>query len=118
MDLIPASSALRLHSHEAWYDVQTSIRGAVAQGNDTGVLLQELAKARDVLRYAGRRERKRVISRTLLVKGLEYDHVVIADVGEHASVNDLYVALSRARKSITILGRSNTLRLQPSPNGR
>ncbi len=118
MDVIPASSALRLHSHEAWYDVQTSIRGAVAQGNDTGVLLEELAKAREVLRHAGRRERRRVISRTLLVKGLEYDHVIIADVGDHAKVNDLYVALSRARKSITILGRSSTLQLQPSPNGR
>lgn len=117
MDVIPRSSALRLHSHEAWYDVQTSIRGAVAQGNDTDVLFEELSKAREVLRYAGRRERKRVISRTLLVKGLEYDHVIIADVGDHAKVNDLYVALSRARKSITILGRSNTLRLQPSPNG-
>jgi hypothetical protein len=117
MDIIPASSALRLHSHEAWYDVQTSIRGAVAQDNDTGVLLGELAKAREVLRYAGRRERKRLISRTLLVKGLEYDHVIIADVGDHAKVNDLYVALSRARKSITILGRSSILQLQPSPRG-
>ena len=118
MDQIPASSALRLHSHEAWYDVQTSLRGAAAQDNDTGALLGELAKAREVLRYAGRRERKRVISRTLLVKGLEYDHVIIADVGEHPTVNDLYVALTRARKSITILGRSSTLQLQPSPNGR
>lgn len=118
MDVIPASSALRLHSHEAWYDVQTSIRGAVAQGNDTGVLLEELAKAREALRFAGRRERKRVISRTLLVKGLEYDHVIIADVGDHARVHDLYVALSRARKSITLLGKSDTLQLQPSPNGR
>ena len=59
-----------------------------------------------------------LISRTLLVKGLEYDHVIIADVGNHTKINDLYVALSRARKSITILGRSDTLQLQPSPNGR
>jgi hypothetical protein len=118
MDIIPGSSALRLHSHEAWYDVQTAIRGAVAQGNDTTVLLEELAKAREVLRYAGRRERNRVISRTLLVKGLECDHVIIADVNDHARVNDLYVALSRARKSIRILGSSSSLRLQPSPNGR
>lgn len=117
MDVIPASSALRLHSHEAWYDIQTSIRGAAARGNDAGVLHEELAKAREVLRYAGRRQRKRIISRTLLVKGLEYDHVIVADVGDHAKVNDLYVALSRARKSITILGRSSTLQLQPSPNG-
>lgn len=118
MDVIPKSPALRLHSHEAWYDIQTSIRGAAARGNDTGVLLEELAKARDALRYAGRRERRRLISRTLLVKGLEYDHVIIADVGNHAKINDMYVALSRARKSITILGSSDTLQLQPSPNGR
>lgn len=117
MDVIPSSPALRLHSHEAWYDVQTAIRGAAAQGDDTGVLLEELAKAREVLRFAGRPERRRIISRTLLVKGLEYDHVIIADVNDHAEVNDLYVALSRARKSVTILGRSSTLRLQPSPRG-
>jgi hypothetical protein len=118
MDVIPTSSALRLHSHEAWYDMQTTLRGTVSQGNDTGVLLEELARAREVLRHAGRRERKRVISRTLLVKGLEFDHVIIADVVAHATVNDLYLALSRARKSVTILGTQSTLQLKPSPNGR
>lgn len=118
MDEIPRSAALRLHSHEAWYDIQESIRGAVAHGNDAAMLLEELAKAREVFRNAGRHERTRIISRTLLVKGLEYDHVIISDVRDHAGVSDLYVALSRARKSITILGSENTLLLQPSPNGR
>ncbi|WP_135452974.1 UvrD-helicase domain-containing protein [Mycobacterium sp. DL99] len=118
MAAVPTSPALQLHSHEAWYDVQASIRGATTRGDDTGVLLDELAKVREVLRYAGRRERRRIISRTLLVKGLEYDHVIIANVNEHASINDLYVALSRARKTITILGASDTLKLQRSPNGR
>jgi hypothetical protein len=42
------------------------------------------------------------------------DHVVIADVTDHAQVNDLFVALSRARKSVTILGTSDHLVLQPS----
>ena len=83
-----------------------------------GVLLEELAKVREVLRHAGRRERRRIISRTLLVKGLEYDHVIIANVNEHASINDLYVALSRARKTIKILGVSDSLRLHQSRNGR
>jgi hypothetical protein len=118
MSVVPTSPALRLHSHEAWYDMQASIRGAVAHGDDTAVLLEELAKIREVLRHAGRRERRRIISRTLLVKRLEYDHVVIADVNQHASINDLYVALSRARKTITILGVSDSLQLQESPNGR
>lgn len=118
MDTISRSPALRLHSHEAWGDIQTAVRGAAAHGEDPDMLLSELAKARDILRYAGRRERRRIISRTLLVKGLEYDHVVIADVAHHDEVNDLYVALSRARKTVTIFGSSDTLLLKPSPNRR
>jgi hypothetical protein len=115
MDVIPTTQALRLHSHEAWYDVKTAIRGAIARGDDKSVLREELAKVRDALRHAGRRERRRIISRTLLVKGLEYDHVVIADVGNHLEVNDLYVALTRARKSIRILGTTDTITLVESP---
>jgi AAA domain len=115
MDVIPTTGALRLHSHEAWYDVKTAIRGAIARGDDKNVLREELAKARDALRHAGRRERRRIISRTLLVKGLEYDHVLIADVGMHVEVNDLYVALTRARKSIHILGTADTITLVESP---
>lgn len=115
MDVIPTTGALRLHSHEAWYDVRTAIRGAIARGDDKKVLREELAKARDALRHAGRRERRRIISRTLLVKGLEYDHVLIADIGMHLQVNDLYVALTRARKSIHILGTTNTITLVESP---
>lgn len=115
MDVIPATEALRLHSHEAWYDVKTAIRGAIAHGDDKSVLREELAKARDVLRHAGRRERRYVISRTLLVKGLEFDHVLIADIGMHRQVNDLYVALTRARKSIHILGTTDTITLVESP---
>ena len=117
MEVIPNTAALRLHSHEAWYDVKTAIRGASARGGDTGVLREELAKARAALRHAGRRERRRIISRTLLVKGLEYDHVLIADIGKHLQVNDLYVALTRARKSIRILGTTDTITLKASPNG-
>ena len=116
MDVIP-TTGLRLHSHEAWYDVKTAIRGAIARGDDKNVLHDELAKARDALRHAGRRERRRIISRTLLVKGLEYDHVIIADIGKHLQVNDLYVALTRARKSIHILGTTDTITLVESPSG-
>lgn len=116
MDVIPTTGVLRLHSHEAWYDVKTAIRGAIAHGDDKNVLRAELAKARDALRHAGRRERRRIISRTLLVKGLEYDHVLIADIGMHLEVNDLYVALTRARKSIHILGTTDTVTVVESPS--
>lgn len=118
MTEMPKSPSLRLHSHEAWYDIQASVRGAIGREQGAAALVEELAKVREVLRYAGRRERRRIISRTLLVKGLEYDHVIIADVNQHARTNDLYVALTRARKSIMILGTTDALQLQQSPTGR
>lgn len=115
MDVVPSTGVLQLHSHEAWYDVKTAIRGAIARRDDKSVLREELAKIRDVLRHAGRRERRCIISRTLLVKGLEFDHVLIADMGRHRQVNDLYVALTRARKSIHMLGTTDTITLVESP---
>lgn len=117
MDVIPNAPGIRLHSHEAWYDAKTAIRGAAAQRGDKSFLQTELAKARGSLRHAGRRERRRIISRTLLVKGLEYDHVIIADAANHTEINDLYVALTRARKSIHILARGGSLTLVDSPRG-
>ncbi|WP_193671183.1 ATP-binding domain-containing protein [Nocardioides salarius] len=88
-----------------------------SQGGDKSLLHTELSKARDSLRHAGRRERRRIISRTLLVKGLEYDHIIIADATNHSEVNDFYVALTRARKSIHILANGASLTLGESPRG-
>jgi len=116
MNSIPKSKSLRLHSHEAWYDIQAALRGAHAAGNDPAVLVGELARARDRIRHQGRRDRNRVVSRTLLVKGLEYDHVVIANIDRITDVNNLYVALTRARKSITIIGDSHTITLNATPS--
>lgn len=117
MDELMTSTGMTLHSSEAWLDIQAAIRGALAAGDDKSVLHDELAKARENVRHTGRRNRNRVISRTLLVKGLEFDHVVIADVADHTEVHDLYVALTRARKTITILGTKDQIDLKPSPNG-
>lgn len=117
MDQLLTSKGVVLHSPEAWFDIQAAIRGAVAAGDDKSILLDELAKARENVRHTGRRNRNRVISRTLLVKGLEFDHVVIADIADHTEVHDLYVALTRARKTITILGTKDEIELEPSPNG-
>ncbi|MCL8026460.1 UvrD-helicase domain-containing protein [Nocardioides bruguierae] len=109
MDTVMKSPALRLHSHEAWFDIQAALVGAVAAGNDPSALTQELARARDRIRHQGRRDRGRVVSRTLLVKGLEYDHVVIDNIERTTDVNNLYVALTRARKSITVIGDTHTI---------
>ena len=117
MGFIPESASLRLHSHEAWNDIQAALRGAAAAGDNPDVLKTELARARDRIRHQGRRNRSKVVSRTLLIKGLEYDHVVIADINQITDVNNLYVALTRARKTITIVGATPTITVTETNTG-
>lgn len=55
------------------------------------------------MRHTGRPiSHKKLIGTTLLVKGLEYDHAVILDA-DSLGVKDLYVAMTRGSKSLTIL---------------
>jgi DNA helicase-2/ATP-dependent DNA helicase PcrA len=57
---------------------------------------------RDVTRRIGRREDRRTVSRTLLVKGLEYDHAIVLKADE-LNAKNLYVAMTRGRSSITVI---------------
>ena len=63
---------------------------------------------RDRTRRTGRAPGRYVISRTLLVKGLEFDHTLILDANALDRKN-LYVALTRASRSLTVLGTSPVL---------
>lgn len=58
---------------------------------------------RDRTRRTGRAPGRYVISRTLLVKGLEFDHTIVLDANALDRKN-LYVALTRASRSLTVLG--------------
>lgn len=57
---------------------------------------------RDHARRLGRRPELRVVSRTLLVKGLEFDHAVVLRP-EELTANDLYVALTRGCRSAALV---------------
>ena len=71
--------------------------------------LQEAALlTRDWTRRTGRAPGRYVISRKLLVKGLEFDHLLNLDANELDRKN-LYVALTRASRSLTVLGASPIL---------
>ncbi|AZD36445.1 hypothetical protein C4K22_3704 [Pseudomonas chlororaphis subsp. aurantiaca] len=71
------------------------------------------------LSHTGRAPTVRTISTPLLLKGLEYDHVLIPDathfLAETAAAKLFYVAISRARWSLTIASRSPVLQF-PIPN--
>ena len=60
-------------------------------------------------RHHGRQAHRRTIGTPLLVKGLEFDHAVLLWEPDHLSVEGLYVALTRASKSLTIVSRSRML---------
>ncbi|MFQ6288733.1 hypothetical protein ACLMPM_25640 [Yersinia enterocolitica] len=56
------------------------------------------------MRHTGRPiSHRKLIGTTLLVKGLEYDHAVILDA-DALDAKDLYVAMTRGSKSLTIIG--------------
>jgi len=106
---IQMTSGLSVYRWEAWKDSLEAIAMTAESGADP---LDSLAHVRDRLRRRGRASHARVASRTLLVKGLEYDHVIIADAGRMTDRRNLYVAFTRARKSITVIGRSSTITLR------
>ena len=72
-------------------------------------LLESAQTYQREFRHSGRPIRhNRLIGTTLLVKGLEYDHAIILEA-ESMSPKDLYVALTRGAKSITIVSLSNSI---------
>ncbi|BCN69579.1 hypothetical protein RE943_30520 [Prescottella equi] len=108
-DVIRGTEGLRVYRWEAWNDTREAIMMTADNGERA---VDNLARVRDRLRRTGRRKESRIASRTLLVKGLEYDHVVIADLSKMRDPCNLYVALSRARKSVTVLGTTSRITLR------
>ncbi len=97
----------RLYRREAWRDTLEALN-VVAAGSDLTVS-QALSRVRNRVRIVGRVREARVISRPLLIKGLEYDHAIVLNA-ERYSATELYVALSRGRKSLTAVSRDRYLR--------
>jgi AAA domain len=100
----------RLYRREAWWDVLKALM-IVAAGSELTVA-QAVGTIRNRARIVGRAQDDRIISRPLLVKGLEYDHAVVLNA-ERYLATELYVALSRSRKSLTVVGNQRYLRPAP-----
>lgn len=60
---------------------------------------------RNNLRFSSKYKFSKVISRTLLVKGMEFDHAILLDA-DALDKKNFYVAITRGTKSLTILSRS------------
>ena len=99
LDLLGQLPGVTIHCREAWNEVMRSLSTAVTDGCTVFGALQ---RTRNHARVVGRRPTARVVSRPLLVKGLEYDHVIIIDPSQY-SAQELYVALTRGSKSVTVI---------------
>ncbi len=64
--------------------------------------------SRNRSRHVARNPRGCVVSRTLLAKGLEYDHVVVMDA-DKLNRENLYVAMTRGSRTLTILSQRSHL---------
>ncbi|NKS52461.1 AAA family ATPase [Rhodococcus hoagii] len=99
LDLLGKLPGVTIHCREAWNEITRSLSIAVT---DDYTVTEALQRIRNQTRVAGRRPSKHVVSRPLLVKGLEYDHVIILNPTAY-SAQELYVALTRGSKSVTIV---------------
>ncbi len=96
-----------LYRRECVFQLREALRHCT---NDTfGELPDMVAAARTRARHRGRPTHRRTIGTPLLVKGLEFDHALLLWEPDHLSVQGLYVALTRASKSLTIVSSSRTL---------
>ena len=97
---------VRFHRLELW----KSMRKAVAiHSQDSAHNLRDSAiKVREQVRHIGRSSGRRTIATTLLIKGQEFDHAIVLDA-DGLQPADLYVALTRGAKSITVFSNRQTI---------
>jgi len=67
--------------------------------------------ARYRTRVNGRKPENRIISRTLLIKGLEFNHAIVLNADKLQNQKNFYVAITRGSESLTILSSSPLLNL-------
>lgn len=100
----------RIFRHSAFNIMVQSLQ--IAMTTPGGGLPEAIASLREQRRHAGRVIPPKAVGSTLLLKGLEADHVVILDAdrpGNAMSKEHLYVALTRGAKSASVFSRNPTL---------
>ncbi len=96
---------VRIYRKSALHVLKEAISIAIQSPEQS--LFDAASKVRERIRHVGdKRIPHRAIGSTLLLKGLECDHIIILDAGALNSKN-LYVALSRGAKSVNVFANSN-----------
>ena len=112
-ETIEAICGVFVHRSELWRAIKRSIAVQRDEGLDT--TLEAAVIVRDRTRENGRAAQQRTVSRTLLVKGLEYDHAMILNAGLLNNAQDFYVAATRGRRTLNVLSEKRVLQF-PRPD--
>lgn len=111
-------SKWKLYRNELWRDAERTVAELAAGRAET--MVDAAARVRQRASITGRRLPKRTVSTPLLLKGLEFDHVVIPDATHflrerQAQAKLFYVAISRATQTLTIASSERYLQF-PVPS--
>jgi hypothetical protein len=93
---------------ELWREMKRALNEHRLQQNPS--LRQTAWNLRHRLRHIGTRVDRMALGTPLLVKGLEFDHAVVLDAADHGDAESLYVALTRASRSLTVLSTQSVLK--------
>lgn len=107
LERIPQLRRGWIYRRELYSALCWALRDVIARSQPT--LADAVWDVQNRRRHAGRRFANRSVGSTLLVKGLEFDHAIIVDV-ETLKRNDLYVALTRGSRSVTVISESPIVR--------
>jgi len=107
LEKIPTREGVWVYRRELLSSLCCALRAAIAGTHPT--LEDAIWEVQNRRRHSGRRLGKRNVGSTLLVKGLEFDHAVVVD-SELLTRNELYVALTRGSRSLTVISESPILR--------
>lgn len=110
LQLIGEISGAYLYRADLWFEMLRSIKAYLAGGFSS--LPDAAWHVRTQARFSGRGDFQRIVSRTLLVKGLEFDHAIVLDA-DSMDAKNLYVALTRGSKSLTVLSQEPVLNPWP-----
>jgi hypothetical protein len=110
-------SKWKLYRNELWRDAERTVAELAAGRAET--MVDAAARIRQRASITGRRLPKRTVSTPLLLKGLEFAHVVIPDATHflrerQAQAKLFYVAISRATQTLTIASSDRYLQF-PAP---
>jgi hypothetical protein len=85
---------------EAWFGMLEALR--LCETTTGLTALDAVISIRTRISQSGRRPESRIVGRPLLIKGLEFQHAIV-DKPERYNAHELYVVLSRASTSLTII---------------